>query len=269
MADILQNMSLWLGVPNMSKDQLKNFDPAYTGYVHVFVVRVPEVLTKHDTVFGTSYGKNFKAIFERTSTSFSGIPELTINYVDQVHGFPDRKMPHAGAIEANFDQMTIRCLEFKKLPVFNMIQEWMYLVGGDESSKIKDYKGMASSMAGGYSLENHTAGFIVCNSNPELTEIQGRAHYITAASPISLPRELYHLNPGEINIVEGHDIAMKGVLKWGPEINTKALSLLTERKTIINYYAGASVRAGTVIDNPFHPGGSLNGETINAQTTII
>jgi hypothetical protein len=269
MADNIQNSSLWLGVPNLSKDQLKNFDPAYTGYVHIFVVRVPEVLVKHDTVFGTNHGKNFKAIFERTSTSFSGIPELTVNYVDQVHGFADRKVPHATTIESNFDTFTVRCLEFKKLPVYNMLQEWMYLVGGDESSKIKDYKGMAADIAGGYSLENHTAAFLVCNSNPELTEIQGRAHYITAAMPTTLPREIFHQNAGEIGIVEGHDIAMKGVLKWGSEINTKALEYLTERKTVINYYAASAVRGGKPTTNPFHPGGTLNGETIAAQTSMM
>jgi hypothetical protein len=269
MSELLQTSTLWLGVPNLSKDQLKNFDPTYTGYVHIFVVRVPEVLTKHDLLFGTSHGKNFKAIFERTSTSFSGLPELTVNYQDQVHGFADRKVPHATTIESNFDTMTMRCLEFKNLPVYNMIQEWLYLVGGDESTKIKDYKGMASAIPGGYSLENHTASFIVCNSNPEMTDIQGRAHYITAAMPTNLPREIYHLNAGEIGIVEGHDIAMKGVLKYGPEISTKALTMLTERKTVINYYAGASIRNGITTTNPFHPGGSLNGETIPGQVTLI
>jgi len=269
MAEVLSPYALWLGVPNLSKDQLKNFDPAYTGYVHIFVIRVPPVLIKHDQVFGTQFGANFKAIFERTSTSFTGLPEITVNYQDQVHGFADRKVPHATYTESNFDTFTIRCLEFKKLPVYNMIQEWLYLVGGDEVSKIKDYKGMASSMPGGYSLENHTASFIVCNTNPEMTEIQGRAHYITAAMPISLPREIYHLNAGEIGIVEGHDISMRGVLRYGPEINMRAEQMLAERKRVINYYMTSAVRDGRVVHNPFHPGGNLNGQAVQPQTTII
>lgn len=270
MADLLSPYTLWLGVPNLSKDQLKNFDPAYTGYVHIFVVRVPKVLEEHDRVFSTNYGANFKAIFERTSTSFTGLPELTVNYQDQVHGFADRKVPHATSIESNFDTFTIRCLEFKELPVYNMVQEWLYLVGGDESTKIKDYKGMASAL-GGYSLDNHTASFIVCNSNPEMTAIQGRAHYITAAMPISLPREIYHLNPGEIAIVEGHDISMRGVLRYGPEINAKALQMLTERKTVINYYMSSYVNGqGAKFTEPYiRPSGSLNGQTIQGQSTLI
>mgnify|MGYP001408530562 CR=1 FL=1 len=270
MAEILESYPLWLGVPNLSKDQLRNFDPAYTGYVHLFVVRTPPVLQYHDQKFGTSHNKNFKAVFERTMTSFTGLPEITVNYQEQVHGFADRKVPHATNIESNFDTFTIRCLEFKKLPTYTLIQDWIYLVGGDEISKIKDYKGMASMINGGYSLENHTASFIVCTSNPEMTDIQGRAHYITVATPISLTRDIYHMNAGEISIVDGIDISMRGVLRYGPEIDNKARQLLRERKTVINYYATASVGTnGAVRENPFHPGGSLNGETITPQTTII
>jgi len=274
MSEVLQSYALWLGVPNLSKEQLKNFDPAYTGYVHIFVIRVPEVLKEHDKHFSTKHSQNFKAIFERLSTSVSGLPEITVNYQDQVHGFADRKVPHATNIESNFDTITIRTLEFKGLPTYTMIQDWLTLVGGDEISKIKDYKGMASYMPGGYSLENHTASFIICTTNPEMTAIQGRAHYITAAMPVSLPREIYHMNAGEISIVEGHDISMRGVMRYGPEINKKALELLIERKKVINYYASTAYRMNAqgrygVIENPYHNGGTLNGETIQAQTSLI
>lgn len=275
----LQNSTLWLGVPNLSKDQLKNFDPAYTGYVHIFVIRTPQALVQHDKEFGTYHAANFKAIFERTSTSVNGLPELTVNYQDQVHGFADRKVPHATAIESNMDTLTIRCLEFKGIPAYNMLETWLYLVGGDEVSKIKDYKGMAGRMPGGYSLENHTASFIIINSTPDLTDIVGRAHYITVASPTNLSRDIYNTNPGEIGIIEGHDISMKGVLRWGAEVDTKARELLANRKSVINYYAGrhlysetgqvTATGAYTVKDSPFHTGGSLNGETIPAQTGFM
>jgi hypothetical protein len=234
-ANSLSDYSLWLGVPNLSEALLKQFDPAYTGHVHIFVIRNPKIF---DQWYPDTHAKNFKAVLERASTSFTGIPELTMNYVDQTHGFADRRVPHAAASDFNFDQATIRCLEFKGLPVQTMMRDWLENIN-DPISKISDYKGRAGSGAGQleYSLQNHSASLIVCTSDPSHTKIQGRAHYITAAQPISISNEAFNWNSGEIAIVDGFDIGLRGVLRWGPYVDAKAFELLTARKTLINYMA--------------------------------
>jgi hypothetical protein len=259
----LQSKTLWLGVPNLNADQLKNFDPSYTGHVHIFVIKVPLILTSYDTKYGTKHGANFKAILERLSTSFTGIPELTLNSVEQTHGFADRKIPHPTFSEFNFDQATIRTLEFKGLPVFNAIRTWIELIS-DPVSKIQDYKGLAADMVGGFSIANHTCSFIVVNSDPTHTKIEGRAHYITAAFPVNQAMENFNWNAGEIGIVEGHDIALKGVLRYGPVIDDRAQELLDNRKTIINYYSGHGINNV----NFFTAAGTLNGEAIVAQSVL-
>lgn len=265
MSSVLYPSTLWLGVPNLSRDQLKNFDPAYTGYVHIFVVRTPPVLEKYDSMYGTNHYKNFRAIFERTTTSFTGIPELVVNYADQVHGYADRRVPHATTAEFNFDTGTFRCLEFKDLPVWNMAHTWSQMVAGDEISKIKDYKGLAASMPGGYSLENHTASFIIVTTSPDMTQIMGRAHYITAASPTGINFEHFNWQAGEISIVDGYDISIRGVIRWGPEIDAKAMELVQNRLAVINYYTGYNSRGQQYMT----PGGVLNGDTIAPQRTLL
>lgn len=180
-----------------------------------------------------------------------------MNYQDQISGFSDRKIPHATSAEFNFDQATIRCLEFKGLPVYSMINDWLENIS-DPISKIKDYKGRASAIDGGYSLRNHTMSFIVCTTDPSNTKIQGRAHYITAASPVSITNEHFNWQAGEISIVEGYDLNFRGVLRWGSLIDAKAQELLTQRMAIVNYYA-----------DRMHKGGALNNQALPIQTKVL
>jgi len=232
----LSDYTLWAGVSKVSENLLKSFDPNYTGYVHIFVTRTPVIFDR----FYPEYAKNFKAVLERASTSFTGIPELTMNFQDQTHGFADRKVPHATYSDFNFDQASIRCLEFKGLPVYSMINEWLENMS-DPISKIADYKGRAAELPGGYSLANHTCSFIAVTTDPTMTLINGRAHYITSAMPVSMTNEHFHWNSGEIAITEGYDLAFKGILRWGDVIDLKAKELLDARKKIVNYYANKEV----------------------------
>lgn len=231
----LENSSLWLGVPNLSESMLKTFDPAYTGHVQIFVVRSPKIFTKF---YPDTHDRRFKVIMERTSLSATGIPELTANSQNQTHGFADRFVPHFTYSELPFDTLTIRLLEFKGLPVYTMIRDWIENMG-DPVSKIQDYKGRAGSGADQleYSLENHTASFIIVTTDETHQKIQGRAHYITAATPAAIPSEHYNWNAGEIGIVEGYDVAFRGVLKYGNYIDMKAQELLNQRNAAINYIA--------------------------------
>jgi hypothetical protein len=248
----ISDYSLWLGVPNLGADLLKTFDPAYTGHVHIFVIKTPPIFT---TFYPTTHGKNFKAIMERMSTSFSGIPELTLNYQNQTSGFADRAVPHATSADLPFDTGTVRVLEFKGLPVHTMMRDWIENIG-DPVSKIQDYKGRAGTAAGqlDWGLYNHTAAFIVCVSDPSHTKLQGRAHYITAASPVSITNEPFNWNSGEISIVDGYDLGFKGVLRYGDYIDKKAYELLVERKTLINYVTEASAAK---VDATVKGGGTL------------
>jgi len=238
----LSDYALWLGVPNVSEAMLKQFDPAYTGHVHIFATRVPKIFEK----WYPDHAKNFRAVIERASTSITGIPELTMNYQDQQHGFADRKIPHATFSEMPFDTATIRVMEFRGLPVYTMFKDWIENIS-DPHSKVQDYKGRVGPAATQleYTIMNHSAAFIVCTTDPSHTRIQGRAHYITAAQPVAIPNEHFNWNAGEIGIVEGYDLAFRGVLRWGDYIDAKAQELLTARKAVINYLAEYS-NAGNV-----------------------
>lgn len=232
----LTTHNLWLGVPDLSKDQIKKFDAAYTGNVHIFVVKTPPIF---EAFYPTTHANTLKIALEKTSTSLSGLPELNLNYQDQVHGFADRKIPHATYSELNFDQITIRSLEFKGIPILSMMNEWIENIS-DPISKAKDYKGHAKDIPGGYSLENHTCSFVACTADPTNTMIQGRAHYITVGSPVNVTNQHYEWNSGEVAIIEAVDITLRGVLRWGDEIDAYAASRLESRMKLVNYRSGGA-----------------------------
>lgn len=242
MPDVVQPSSfaesdlLWLGVPNVSKSMLKRYDPAYTGNVHIFVVKTPPILT---SFYKETHGMTFKPALQGLTTSASGIPELTLNSLDQTQGYSDRKFPHPTYSEMNFDQITFRILDFKGLPVYTMIRDWIECIS-DPITKIKDYKGRAADITGGYTIENHTCSFIICNADPTNTMIQGRAHYITAAYPTGIPNNHYEWSDNTMDLVGPHDVSFKGILRWGDTIDAKAAALLKQRNGLANYYRHAT-----------------------------
>ena len=79
------------GTMSFSKDKLRELDPSYTGYTHVFVLRVPPIMTApangrqiagfeaNGVEKAKAHCRNLKAIFEMGCTSYSGTPDLTLN----------------------------------------------------------------------------------------------------------------------------------------------------------------------------------------------
>lgn len=224
---------LWLGVPNIASNMLKKYDPAFKSNVHIFLIRNTPIF---DTFFPDSHYQTLKVAFESLTTSMNGIPDLTLNSQDQTHSFSDRKFPHATYSESNFDTISFNWLDFKGLPVWRMLNDWINYIS-DENTKIKDYQGNASKIAGGYSTENHTCSILIGTADPTNNYVQGRAHYITAMFPTTVPMNMYEKDDNDMSIVGPYSVPFKGLIKHGDDIDIKFVELLRQRMKMVNYYA--------------------------------
>ena len=108
------------GTMAFSKEKLRELDPSYTGYTHIFVLRLPPFMVNvadgwmidgFDRVNSLSdaqlYSAGYKSIqseaanacnalkvlMEMGSTSYNGTPELTLNMTEVNTGFSERSYP--------------------------------------------------------------------------------------------------------------------------------------------------------------------------------
>ena len=219
--DLLKSR-LWKGVPQLTDDQMKAFEAAYTGHTFIFVVDVPRFMTQ-GLYFNTNLHqqiKNLKSIIERASTGFTGPSPITAEFDDQDDG-NGRKMSHMTRVYKDQSEITLRLHEFAGLPVKNAIESWLTGVY-DIYSQHGSYHGNLG-ISGGWCTANHTMSMLVVQTDPSWTEIQDAAYYYNMM-PTEVPFDHFNWTKGESQIVQDYDIQFKC-----NEIRTPAIMYAAEK----------------------------------------
>lgn len=200
----LLNSRLWKGVPQLTEDQMKAFEPAYTGHQFLFVINVPKFMTTGYYANTNLHAqmKNLKSIIERASTSFSDGAEITAQFDNQDDG-AGRKMSHMVNVTHEQNDITIRLHEFAGLPVKNALESWLTGVY-DINSQHGNYFGNLG-IPGGWCTANHTMSLLVVQTDPSWTEIQDAAYYYNMM-PNNVPFDHWNWTKGESQIVQDADI---------------------------------------------------------------
>ena len=122
------------GTMSFSRDKLRELDPSYTGYTHIFVLRMPLFMTQiangnvlpgySPNAIGEAqtHCKNLKALLEMGSTSYSGTPDLTLNTAEVNTGFSERSYPAPTFSAYDGKTFTIRCLETRGKPLCRALE---------------------------------------------------------------------------------------------------------------------------------------------------
>lgn len=239
------------GTMSFSKDKLQELDPSYTGYTHVFVTRVPPVLTapangRQIQGFDT-YGlggvetakahcKNLKALLEMGCTSYSGTPDLQLQTSEVNTGFSERSYPAPTISAYDGKQFTLKCLETRGEPLRRGIEYYISAIA-DPNVKAAMMNG-ALNMDGSLmdpTLANFTWSFMIVQTDQTLLNIQDitlwNSCIITGVDRSNLDWE-----NGTIDIVQPRDVAVVGVYmpdSRNPYIETWAKRLMGTR---IKYY---------------------------------
>lgn len=221
------------GTMSFSKDRLRELDPSYTGYSHVFVLRMPAFMTAiangnvidgydADAVATAQmHCKNLKALLELGSTSYSGTPDLELNTTNVNTGFAERNYaaPLTSAYEATTFQ--INCLETRGEPLRRALE---YYINGISDANVKATMLHGALNADGSlmdpSLPNYTFAIMVVQTDQTMLRIQDISLWNSCIAT-SVSRSDLDWTNGDINIAEPKTVQFSGV--YMPDSNNDAV----------------------------------------------
>lgn len=211
------------GTMSFSKDRLRELDPSYTGYTHIFVLRMPPFMTAvangyqlenyevDGVLLGQNHCKNLKAMIELGSTSYSGSPDLTLNTSEVNLGFSERSYPAPTFSQYDGKQFTIRCLETRGEPLRRACE---YYINGISDANVK-----ATMLNGALNqdrtlmdptLANYTFSLMIVQTDQTLLHIQDISLWNNVILT-SIDRSNLDWENGSIDIVQPKDLAFTGV----------------------------------------------------------
>lgn len=243
------------GTMSFSRDKLRELDPSYTGYTHIFVLRMPLFMTQiangnvlpgySPNAIGEAqtHCKNLKALLEMGSTSYSGTPDLTLNTAEVNTGFSERSYPAPTFSAYDGKTFTIRCLETRGEPLRRALE---YYINGISDANVKATMLHGALNSDGTLMEptlpNYTFAIMVVQTDQTLRNIQDISLWnsviITSAGRSQLDWE-----NGSIDIVQPMDVQMTGV--YMPDahnsyVDNLALKLLGTRLKFYKRYQDMS-----------------------------
>ena len=236
------------GTMSFSKDRLRELDPSYTGYSHIFVLRMPAFMTAiangnvisgydpNSVAIAQMHCKNLKALLELGSTSYSGTRDLELNTTNVNTGFAERNYaaPLTSAYEATTFQ--INCLETRGEPLRRALE---YYINGISDANVKATMLHGALNADGTlmdpSLPNYTFAIMIVQTDQTMLRIQDISLWNSCIAT-SVSRSDLDWTNGDINIAEPKTVQFSGV--YMPDSNNasvvyKAKQLLGQR---MQYY---------------------------------
>ena len=229
------------GTMSFSRDKLRELDPSYTGYTHIFVLRMPLFMTQiangnvlpgySPNAIGEAqtHCKNPKALLEMGSTSYSGTPDLTLNTAEVNTGFSERSYPAPTFSAYDGKTFTIRCLETRGEPLRRAVE---YYIHGVSDANLKANKMHGALNADGSLMEptlpNYTFSIMVVQTDQTLLNIQDISIW-NSCIITQMSRSQLDWENGSIDIVQPQDLSFNGVYmpdtnnKWVPELALKLL----------------------------------------------
>lgn len=211
------------GTMSFSKERLQELDPSYTGYTHIFVLRMPPFMTQVANGYqltnyetdgiqkGQNHCKNLKALIELGSTSYSGTPDLTLNTSEVNTGFSERSYPAPTFSQYDGKTFTIRCLETRGEPLRRACE---YYINGISDANVK-----ATMLNGAMNtdwtlmdptLSNYTFSFMIVQTDQTLLHIQDISMWHNVILT-SIDRSNLDWENGSIDIVQPKDLAFSGM----------------------------------------------------------
>ena len=227
------------GTMSFSKDKLQELDPSYTGYTHVFVLRLPPVMTapangrqiagfeQNGVENAQRHCRDLKAIFELGCTSYSGTPDLTLNTSEVNVGWSERSYPAPTTSAYDGKQFTLRCLETRGEPLRRGIQYYI--------SAITDPNVKAAMMNGALNMDgtlmeptlpNFTWSFMIVQTDQTLLNIQDVSIWQNCLIT-GIDRSNLDWENGTVDIIQPKDVQFSGV--YMPDAHNQYIDAMAQK----------------------------------------
>lgn len=180
------------GTMTFNKEKLRQLDPSYSGYTHIFVLSMPDFMAAlaRGDIIGTSeevkrtrkaalyHYRNLKALIEMGSTSYQGTPDLTLQTDDVNVGWSEKNFAVPTTSSYDGTQFTITCIETYGEPLRRAVEFYIHGVA-DPNAKYQHLHnagvrvGNSSSLTPMQpSLANITFSIMVVQTDQTLHNIQ-------------------------------------------------------------------------------------------------
>lgn len=216
--------TLWLSTPQFGKQGLTQFDVAYTGYTHIFVIQMARFME----MMRPQLTESMRIMLERAATSFSGPGNMTLETADVTDGIAANTLRVATKSTRDTTDITIRVLEMAGLPGREFAKE--YIRGmNDPHTQVRTYLGANLEK----SMINETFIFLIVQSDPSLEVVQDSAMYVNC---VLTEHDRSHLSweKGGISVIEGTEFRFTCTELVNDEVTEMAKNALANRRAIIN-----------------------------------
>lgn len=227
------------GTMSFSKSKLQELDPSYTGYTHVFVLRLPPVMTApangrqisgfeaNGIENAQNHCRNLKALFEMGCTSYSGTPDLTLNTAEVNVGWSERSYPAPTTAAYDGKQFTLRCLEVRGEPLRRGIE---YYISSMSDPNVKAAMMNGALNADGSLMEptlpNFTWSFMIVQTDQTLLKIQDISIWQNCIIT-NIDRSNLDWENGTVDIVQPKDVQFSGI--YMPDARNKYIDAMAQK----------------------------------------
>lgn len=205
---------------------LQQFNSYETGYGFLFVLKIPEFLSKLRDLNDTykSLIDNYTHVLEYDFRSLSGFEDMTVDTSELNDGINNINVITQVHMQAA-SQFTMRYYE-RSGSLITKVHE-LYLRGiKDPRTQVKRYNGLietdGTGMTAGY--EQEVFQFLYINTDNTVTKIE-KAYLIVAAQPQTAELSMYDYSKGEIGWHE-LNVQFSGYPITGPAITAKGQEFL-------------------------------------------
>ena len=219
--------SVFLGALDISSKNIDQFDPLRTGYVRIFIVRLPRFMEKLDQ----EMAKRFKHYVEMGFIGVSGIGNTTLEMQSIEGGYNNTKFDVPSVCRDETDGIQVKVYEMSGCPVREFINTWMTGIC-DPISGLAHYHGVIDDTCT-YKAANHIMEMFYVSTDPTGTQIEYACMFCNMM-PKTDNKQNFEYSPGTHETVQ-LDLDFTATRYESPQINEIAAALLNKYKLIRRY----------------------------------
>ncbi len=219
--------SVFLGALDVSAKNIDQFDPLRTGFVRIFIVRLPRFMEKLDQ----DMAKRFKHYVEMGFIGVSGIGNTTLEMQSIEGGYANNKFDIPSVCRDETDGIQIKVYENSGSPVREFIDTWMTGIC-DPLSGLAHYHGVIDETCS-YKAANHIMEMFYVSTDPTGTAIEYACLFCNMM-PKVVSKSHFEFNPGQHEAVQV-DLDFTATRYESPQINEIAAALLNKYKLLRSY----------------------------------